>query len=65
VDLFVLGKQVHFAFETGHLLREHGEDVLFFDCVVDGQVVAELFAGVQEGAERHSSWSFAGAAGIV
>ena len=39
--------------------------MLFFDGVVEGEVVAELLACVEEGADGHAAWSSAGAAGVI
>ena len=49
--------------EEGHLRREHGEDVLFFDCVVDCEVVGELRYEVEEAAEGEVRWFLGGRAG--
>jgi hypothetical protein len=65
VDLLVLRQQLQLFAERGHFLREDGEDVLFFDRVVDGEVVREVVAGLQERAERHALGFFAGGAGAV
>jgi hypothetical protein len=51
MNFFMLSKQlgcVSPSFELGHLLCEEGKYVLFFDCVVGGEVLAELEAGVDE-----------------
>lgn len=65
VDLLMLRQQRELFLESGHFARQHGEDVLLFDAVVHGQVVAEVGAGGEEGADGHAAWPFAGFAGAV
>ena len=65
VDLLVLRQQFQLFAERRHFLREDREDVLLFDRVVDGEVVREVVAGLQEGAEGHALGFFAGGAGAV
>lgn len=65
VDLLVLRQQLQLFAERGHFLREDGEDVLLFNRVVDGEVVREVVAGLEEGAECHALGFFAGGAGAV
>jgi hypothetical protein len=65
VDLLVLRKELELFPESGHFLREDGEDVLLFDGVVDGEVVRELVARLQEAAQGHALGFFARGAGAV
>ena len=50
VDLLVLRQQLELFGKRRHLLRQYGKDVPLFDRVVDGEVVREVVAGLQEGA---------------
>lgn len=65
MDLFVLREQLELFPESGHFLREDGEDVLLFDRVVDGEVVRELIARLQEAAQGHALGFLARGAGAV
>lgn len=65
VDLFVLREQFQLFGEGRHLFRENWEYVSLFDRVVDGEVVREVVAGLEEGAEGHALGFFAGGAGAV
>ena len=65
VDLLVLRQQLELFGKRRHLLRQYGKDVPLFDRVVDGEVVREVVAGLQEGAQRHALGFFAGGAGAV
>lgn len=61
----MLLQRMFFRIEEFHLLREHGKDVLFFYCVVDGEVVAELADESEELADREARWSCVGDASGV
>lgn len=65
VDLLVLRQQLQLFAESRHFLRQDWEDVPLFDRVVDGEVVREVVAGLQEGAEGHALGFFARGAGAV
>jgi hypothetical protein len=65
VDFFVLREQLQLFLESGHFPRENGEDVLLFDRVVDGKVVCEIVARLQERAQRHALRFLAGCARAV
>ena len=65
VDLFVLREQFQLFGECWHLFGEDWEYVPLFDRVVDGEVVREVVAGLEEGAEGHALGFFAGGAGAV
>lgn len=65
VNLLVLREELEFLAESGHFLRQHGENVPLFDRVVDGEVVREVVAGLQEGAQRHARGLFVARAGLV
>ena len=39
MDLLVLGEELEFLLEGGHLLSQDGEDVLLFYCVVHCEVI--------------------------
>lgn len=68
MNLLVLSQQfrgVLALLELWHFLRENGEDVLFFDRVVRGEVRAELQAGGEELLEGEIAGAFVGLAGCV
>ena len=65
VDLFVLCKELELFGESRHFAREHGENVPLFNGVVDGEVVREVVAGLQEGAQGHAGGFLARGAGGV
>ena len=65
MDLLVLREEFELFPESGHFLRENGEDVFFLDRVVDGEVVRELVARLQEAAQGHALRLFARSAGTV
>ena len=65
MDLLVLRQEFGLFPESGHFLRENGEDVFFLDRVVDGEVVRELVARLQEAAQGHALRLFARSAGTV
>jgi len=65
VDLLVLREQLELFGKGRHLLRQYGKYVPLFDRVVDGEVVREVVAGLQEGAQRHALGFFARGAGAV
>ncbi len=60
VYLLMLREELQLFSELRHLLCQNGEDVLFFDGMVDCEVVGELLADIQEGAYRHACWSLTG-----
>jgi hypothetical protein len=65
MNLLVLGEEFKLFPESRHFLREDGEDVLLFDRVVDGEVVRELVARLQEAAQGHALGFLARGAGVV
>ena len=65
MNLLVLREQFELFAESGHFLREDGKNVLLFDRMVDGEVVRELVARVQEAAQRHALGFLARGAGVV
>ena len=65
VDLLVLREQLELFAERRHFFRENGEDVPLFDGMVDGEVVRELVARLQEAAQGHSLGFLAGFACAV
>lgn len=66
VDLPVLRDERQFAPELRHPFREHGEDVLLFDGVVEVELRAEGEPGRDELAGGEPAWSFACAgAGVL
>ena len=65
MNFFMLREQFQLFGESRHLLGEHGENVSFFDRVVDGEVVGEIVARLEEGAKGHALGFFPGGAGAV
>ena len=50
MDLLVLREQLELFGKGRHPLRQYGKYVPLFDRVVDGEVVREVVASLQEGA---------------
>lgn len=65
VDLPVLLQQVHVTAELGHLARQHGEDALLLDLVVQVQLRDERETPVDELPDRHPRGPFVVGAGVV
>jgi len=65
MDLLVLGEKLKLFTESGHFLRENGENMLLLDRVVDGEVVRELVARLQEATQGHALGFLARGAGVV
>ena len=51
--------------ESGHTFRQFGEDVLFFNSVVERECLAKVQTLRDEGPQRHALWSRARGAGFV
>jgi hypothetical protein len=65
VDLLVLSEEFELFPKSGHFLREDGENVLLLNRVVDGKVVRELVARLQEATQGHALGFLARGAGVV
>jgi hypothetical protein len=66
MDLPMLREELQFAAELGHPFREHREDVLLFDGVVEVQLRAEAEPGHDELARGEPAGLFACAgAGVL
>ena len=65
VDLFVLCEKLELLFEGGHLPRQDRKNMLFLDCVMNGQMVDKVVASRKESADAHALRPFAGFASTI
>jgi hypothetical protein len=60
MDLLVLRQQLQLFTKRRHFLGQDGENVLFFNGVVHGEVVAELLAHAEELPDGHVAGTLLG-----